>query len=249
MGDIKIIQNLLLEKGRIVKHSDLTDFLSNYNNINNKISNLAEKGFLVNLRRGVYYISKLGSLGYTSISNYIIANAVGEQSFVSFEAALKYHGMFDQGLKKIRSISRKQYLDKTIEEITYEYITVKGSSYFGYEKVKVDGGNARVATKERALLDLIEYRRSVLNISLFYEKLNNYSHEIDFKRLISYAENYSQLTIKIVGFLFDKIDENSEYINSLINEKSTSRISESSDKFSNKWRLYYDSALDELLND
>jgi predicted transcriptional regulator of viral defense system len=249
MKDIEIIQKLLLEKGRIVKHSDLTDFLSNYSNINNKISNLAEKGFLVNLRRGVYYISKLGSLGYTSISNYIIANSIGEQSFVSFEAALKYHGMFDQGLKKIRSISRKQYLDKTIEEITYAYITVKESSYFGYEDVKVDGGNARVATKERALLDLIEYRRSVSNISLFYEKLKNYSEEIDYKRLILYAENYSQITIKIVGFLLDKIDENSEYLNSLINEKSTSRISENSDKFSNKWRLYYDSALDEHLND
>jgi predicted transcriptional regulator of viral defense system len=249
MKDTEIIQNLILQKGRIVKHSDLKDILEGYKDINSKIFELTEKGFLVNLRRGVYYISKLGTLGYTSISNYIIANAIGDESFISFESALKYFGMFDQGLKKIHSISKKQYLDKTVEEITYEYIKVKDSRYFGYEEVKVNGGTAQIAKKERALLDIIEYRRSISSISLVQEKVERYVDEIDFDLLSSYAKNYSQITIKIFGLLLDLIYEKTDYLKSLINEKSTSRISESSDRFNNKWRLYYDSVLDDNLND
>ncbi len=249
MKDVEIIQNLVVQKGRVVNHSDLTKELKSYKDINKKILCLTEKGFLVNLRRGVYYISKLGSLGYTSISNYLIANAIGEESFVSFEAALKYYGMFDQGLKKIRSISKKRYLDKTIEEITYEYIKVKDSMYFGYEDLEVDGGTARVATKERALLDIIEYRRNISNINLVQEKLEKYADDIDFELIYSYAKHCSQITIKIMGLLLDQISVDTECLKHLINEKSTSRISDDSDKFSNKWRLYYNSILDEHLND
>jgi predicted transcriptional regulator of viral defense system len=116
MKDVEIIQNLVVQKGRIVNHSDLKKELKAYKDINKKILSLAKKGFLVNLRRGVYYISKLGSLGYTSISNYIIANSIGEESFVSFEAALKYYGMFDQGIKKIRSISKNTILIKRVKK-------------------------------------------------------------------------------------------------------------------------------------
>ena len=112
MKDIKLIENILVDKGRIVNYSEIKEYLTDFRDINKKISTLIEKGFLVNLRKGVYYISKIGSLGYTSISTYIIANSIGEESFISFEAALKFHGLFDQGLKKYRSISKKQYLDK-----------------------------------------------------------------------------------------------------------------------------------------
>ena len=247
MKDINIIESLIIEKGRMVSHRDLVKALSGYQDVNNKILNLAKKGFLVNLRRGVYYIARLGSLGYTSISNYLIANAIGEKSFVSFEAALKYHGIYDQGLKKIQSISQKQYLNKTIESITYEYIKVKSSNYFGLEKYKVDGGMARIATKERTILDIIEYKKTVSNISLVQEKLENYLDEFDFEKIIFYAKSYSQTTIKILGLILDFMNRNkdADKLNSLINKKSTSRLAKNSDKFSNRWRLYYNSILEE----
>ena len=245
MQDINIIEELLVEKGRILNYKELAQALSEYKDVNSKILSLSKKGFLVNLRRGVYYIAKLGSLGYTSISNYLIANIIGKKSFVSFESALKYHGIYDQGLKKIQSISQKQYLEKTIESITYEYIKVKNSNYFGFEEHKVDGGTARIATNERAILDIIEYKRTVSNVSLVQEKLNNHIDEFDLERLTFYAKNYSQTTIKTLGLVLDFIGKDTDKLNFQINKKSTSRISEGSDKFSNKWRLYYNSILEE----
>ncbi len=249
MKDIEIIENLLVEKGRIIEYADLKEVLNKYKDINNKIFQLTEKGLLVNLKKGLYYISKIGSLGYTSISNYIIANAIGNNSFVSFKSALKYYGYFDQGLKKILSISTKQYLTKTIENISYEYVKVSDDKYFGYEQYKVDGGIARIATKERVILDIIEYKRTITNVSLIQDIIKNNLSDFNVDKFNSYIKNYSQLTTKTLGLLLDFNNVNTEEINSLINKKSTSRMSKKADNFSNKWRLYYNSILEEDLND
>ncbi len=244
MRDLELIEKILINEGHIITIDQLNQYLAEYKDINKKISTLINKGLLVRLKRGTYFISKIGSLGYTSISNYIIANTIGEQSFVSFEAALKYHGIFDQGLKNFRSISQKQYLTKTLEEITYEYVKVKEEQYFGFNLEKVDGGNARIATKERALLDLLEYKRSINTVSLVLEKLIEYNSEIDIKLLIEYAQSFSQTTIKTLGLLFDIAQIDGKKLEVYINKNSTSRILNSSDTFSNKWRLYYDSILE-----
>lgn len=247
MDNLKLIEKILIEKGRIVKYADMSDYLVDYSDIDKKISLLFDNGLLVSLRKGIYYIPKLGSLGYTSISNYILANTIGEESFVSFEAALSFHGIFDQGLQKYRSISKKQYLDKTVEEIAYEYIKVKDSNYFGYKEESVDGGQARIATKERAMLDLIEYKKSISTLSLVLEKFSQYKNDIDFKVIGSYLKNYSQVTRKICGLFLDLIGQDSKRVELLVNKSSTSRMTESSAKFSNKWRLYYNSVLEEQL--
>lgn len=243
MKDLKIIENIILEEGRIVSRKTIGRYLEEYSDINKKISGLTDKGLLVNLRRGVYYISRLGSLGYTSVSNYIIANTIGGESFVSFEAALKLHGLFDQGLKKYRSISKKQYLNKKLENITYEYIKVKDENYFGFTSEKVDGGQAQIAEKERALIDLIEYKRTVNSASLIFEKLSNYTQEVDFQKLTSYLNHFSQTTVKTFGLFLDKLGKDTIFLQKLINQESTSRMLDSSTKFSNKWRLYYDEVI------
>lgn len=245
MEDLKLIEKILIDKGRIVKYADLGTYLAEYSDIDKKISTLIDKGLIVNLRKGVYYISKIGSLGYTSISNYIIANAIGEESFVSFEAALAFHGLFDQGLQRYRSISKKQYLQKEIEGVKYEYVKVRESNYFGFESENVDGGQARIATKERALLDIIEYKRSISSVSLVLEKLTHNANDLNLAQMEGYLTSYSQVTIKVVGLLLDLIGIESSKIELLVNKESTSRMLGSSDKFSNKWRLYYNSALEE----
>jgi predicted transcriptional regulator of viral defense system len=245
MRDLELIEKILIDKGRIVTIDQLSQYLAEYKDINKKISTLINKGLLVQLKRGTYFISKIGSLGYTSISNHIIANTIGEQSFVSFEAALKYHGLFDQGLKKYRSISQKQYLTKTLEETTYEYVKVKKEQYFGFNLEKVDGGNARIATKERALLDLLEYKRSINTVSLVLEKLIEHNSEINTQLLMEYVLSYSQTTIKILGLLLDLAKIDSKKLEKYVKRNSTSKMLNTSDKFSNKWRLYYNPRLEE----
>jgi len=246
MNDIKYLEQLLIKKGRIVSHSDLKSIYSNYKNLNNKINLLTKNGWLVNLKKGQYYITKLGSLGYTSTSHLVIANNIGINSFVSFEAALKHYGLFDQSLKKIRSISCRQYREKTLENLIYHYITIQSANYLGFTKEIVNGGTALVATKERALLDLIEYQRTIYQVSLVLEKLKNYQKEINLTLLVKLSQKYSQVTIKTIGLLLDLTKLDSSKVEYLIKTStSTSRLLPSSRTFNSKWRLYFDEILKE----
>lgn len=248
MAKLDILEKILIERGRIVTYAQLRDQFRHYKNINNKINMLVKQGWLVNLRRGIYFITKLGSRGFTSISNYLIANTIGPDSFVSFEAALKHHGLFDQGIRKYRSISKNQYLSKELEGIRYEYIKVTKQSYFGYEEVKVDGGKAKIAIKERALLDLVEYRRTISSVSLALEKLVSHFNEFDFNILVQYLNSYSKVTKKTFGLFLDLLKKDSHKVANLLkDDNSTSCLLNDSSKFSSKWRLYYDSILEEQI--
>jgi predicted transcriptional regulator of viral defense system len=246
MKDLEKLEKLLVENGRVITHDDVVKAFSELVSVNNKISKLIKKGWLVSLKRGIYYIAKLGSLGGVSISNYQLANIIGEKSFISFEASLKYHGLFDQGLKRYTSISRKQYHEKRIENITYSYVKVKEELFFGYEQKKIENQLVKIATRERALLDLIEYRRSLYSVSLVIEKIKNYKSEIDFKLLIKYLKKYSQVTIKTIGLILDLLKMDSRKIKLLVNsDNSTSKLLSNSSKFSSTWRIYYNPVLEE----
>lgn len=248
MRDIQILEQVLIKHGNAVTHKQLSEFLSTHSNINNKIHSLIRNGRLVNLKRGLYFITKIGSSGYTSISNYLIANLIGEGSFVSSEAALQFHGFFDQGVKKIRSISLKQYLSKKLEGTEYKYIKVDKKSFFGFDSKAVDGGIAAIALKERALLDLLEYERTTVSVSIALEILQNYYDDFDHELLIKYLEKFSKVTAKTLGLFYDWLGKDSTKIKKLLaKDKAVSRLTTMSGTYSKKWRLYYDSILENQL--
>lgn len=242
-----ILEQALVQFGRTVTYEQLKELLSEYKNINDKIYKLIKEGWIVKLRRGLYYISKLGSLGFTSVSNYKIANLIGEESFVSFEAALKFHGLFDQSIKRYRSISTKQYLLKKLEGVQYKYIKVRSKNYFGWNEEDVDGGIARIAFKERALIDLLEYQRTINSVSLVLEKLQYSYDEFNQDWFFKYLGKYSKVTIKTFGILLDLINKDSSNVYLLLDKSntSTSYMFSSSETFNSKWRIYYDSILEE----
>ncbi len=248
MNDFKLLEDLLANHGQILTHQSLVNKFSYLKNPNNKIHSLVKKGWLVNLRRGLYYLAELGSLSYASISSYLVANAVGPESFVSFEAALQFHNFFDQGLNKYRSISKKQYLNKELEGIRYEYIKTKEKNFFGFRQERVNGGIARIASTERALLDLVEYKKTSFSVSLVLETLKLHASNLDLQIIYQSLKNYSKVTTKTFGLFLDLTQQNSQPILQLLKEDSSrSKLLPSSDKFSSKWNLYYDYALEKQL--
>jgi predicted transcriptional regulator of viral defense system len=159
---------------------------------------------------------------------------------------LKYHGLFDQGLKKYRSISQKQYLTKNIEDVEYSYIKVKKENYFGFQERQVDTDLVQIAEAERALLDLLEYQRTTHSVSLVLEKIQLYQSELNLSHLTDYASQFSQTSIKIMGFIFDLLQIDSSKLYQLIQSKdSTHRMFTSSAAFDKRWRLYYEEILKE----
>lgn len=243
----ELLENLIAAHGHIVTSDQI------YNKagaswgqkqvVKNVITKLTVNGWLIRLKRGLYAISDLSNRGFLSLSPFVVANLLMKNSYVSFESALNYHGMFDQLTSKIISITTDQLKNKTIELNSLEYssVRVKRKWFFGWEDVSIDNQSVRIATAEKVLLDMIQFHKSKYSVDLVIEKLRDNRDGLNLERLHEYLERMSNSTIKTFGFVFDLLHINTVNIYSLLkNKRGVDWMFAGDKKFNSKWRLYYD---------
>lgn len=244
----ELIENLIIKHGQIVTtqqiFSEASVFL-NHKQTEYLITTLTKHGWLMRVKKGMYAISDLSTRGFLSLSSYIVANLLVKDSYVSFESALQHYGMFDQFAGKIVSISLKMHKKVLLQNIEYSFIKTKADYYFGWQDVNIDNKIARIATAEKALVDMINFHKSTYSIDLVIEKLREHKYDLDFTRLNEYVGKMSMTTIKIFGFIFDLININSsKLLKHAKSVKGAHRMTTNAKIFNAKWRLYYDAYFD-----
>lgn len=244
----ELLENLIIKYGQIVTakqiFAEASAFL-NHKQIQYLITTLTKQGWLIRIKKGLYAISDLSTRGFLSLSSYVVANLLVKDSYVSFESALHHHGMFDQLTNKIISVSLKMYKTARLQDIEYSFVKTKADYYFGWQEVRIDNKTARIATAEKALVDMINFHKSIYAIDLVIEKLREYKNDLDFVRLNSSVSKLSMTTIKIFGFIFDllKIDS-SQLLKLAKRTRGAHRMIHGAHAFNAKWRLYYDAHFD-----
>jgi len=243
----------LLEK-LIVKHGAMITFnniftITKPNLTRQETKNLAAKlvknGWLMRIKRGLYSISELSSRGFMSVSPYVISNKIISDSYISFAWALQHYGFFDQMAKNIVSVSLKAHKSLLLENIEYKYVKTKPALFFGWNEVQIENYTVRIATPEKALIDMINFHKSISSIDLVIEKLAAYKNDLNIKQMTEYLKKFPITTIKIFGFIFDLLKIDSTSLHSMIkNKTSTHRMLKTSTRFNSKWRLYYDKHFD-----
>ncbi|KKS41013.1 MAG: hypothetical protein UV55_C0012G0008 [Candidatus Gottesmanbacteria bacterium GW2011_GWC1_43_10] len=210
----------------------------------NVVTRLTRNGWLIRVKRGLYAISDLSNRGFLSLSPSVVANLLVKDSYVSFESALAYHGMFDQLTNKTISISRVQYKTVQLQSVEYSFVKVLEKWFFGWEKVIIDNKTVRVATAEKALIDMIQFHKSKYTVDLVVEKLSLYKDSLDLQKMTEYLGKMSLTTIKTFGFLFDLLGIDSGDLYNQVKLKGTHLMLSHDAKFNAKWRLYYDAYFD-----
>lgn len=238
-----LIENLIAQYGLIVNFNQIYLELSrdySRQQVRNLVSKMNKNGWLVRIKKGVYYITNLESRGFAGVSILVIAQTILEESYISFEAALEYHGIFDQHLRTISSVCLKKHADKTIQGIVYRFIKTTEKNFYGWEQAQIEGRIAKVAILEKAILDIIRSQRSIYSLDLVLEKLKEYKDSFDFEKLKGLAKGQSGTVQKILGFLLDKAGINSDSVLGLLkSNKGASFMTKDSGTFSAKWNLYY----------
>lgn len=211
----------------------------------NLITKLVRNGWLIRIKKGLYAISDFSNRGFLSLSPYIVANLLVKESYVSFESALAYYGMFDQLTDKIISVSKVRYKTVKLNTTEYSFINVKDQFFFGWQEFLIDNKMARIASAEKALVDMIHFHRSKYSVDLVIEKLKEHRDGLDLIKLNNFISKMSSTTIKIFGFLFDLLHIDSGHLYELTKTKQgTHWMLVSNKKFNAKWRLYYDEYFD-----
>jgi len=214
----------------------------------NVVTRLTRNGWLIRVKRGLYAISDLSNRGFLSLSPYVVANLLVKDSYVSFESALAYHGMFDQLTNKTISISRVQYKSVQLQSVEYSFVKVMDKWFFGWQEVSIDNKTVRMATAEKALIDMIQFHKSKYTVDLVVEKLSLYKDSLDLQKMTGYLGKMSLTTIKIFGFLFDLLGIDSGDLYNQVKLRGTHLMLSGDAKFNAKWRLYYDAYFDKYLS-
>jgi predicted transcriptional regulator of viral defense system len=244
----ELLENLIARHGQIVVIDQIyEEAKANWDlqQTKNLVVKLVRNGWLIRIKKGLYAISDLSNRGFLSLSPYIVANLLVKESYVSFESALAYHGMFDQLTNKIISISTSKYKDAILNNIEYDFLNVKDQFFFGWQEVIIDNQTVKIAYAEKALVDIIHFHRSKYSVDLVIEKLKEYQASLDMKRLNEFISKMSIVTVKTFGLVFDLLGIDSDRLFKLVEQSNTTlKMLPDDTKFNAKWRLYYDEYFD-----
>jgi len=244
----ELLENLIVKHGQIVTSGQIFSEAEgswDYKQAKNLVTKLVQNGWLIRIKRGLYVISDLSTRGFLTLSPYVVANLLVPQSYVSFESALQQYGMFDQLTDKTVSVSLKMYKAVKLNAIEYSFVKTKPEYYFGWQEIQIDNQTARVATPEKALIDIVNFHKSQYSIDLVIEKLLEHKNDLDMVRLDDYISRFSITTVKIFGLIFDLLGINSDKLYELAKTRhGTNWMLPGDSKFNAKWRLYYDAYFD-----
>lgn len=244
----ELLEKLIVTYGQIVTSREIYGEVGgadDQQSAKKLVTKLVSNGWLIRIKRGLYAISDFSNRGFLSLSPYIVANLLMKDSYVSFESALSYYGMFDQLTNKIISIAKNRYKTVQLGSTEYSFVNVKDQFFFGWQEVTIDGKVALIATAEKALIDIIQFHKSTYSIDLVIEKLQEHRDSLDMEKLCAYVNTMSGTTIKIFGFILDLVGIDSRRLYTRLKSgHGTHWMLTGDKKFNAKWRLYYDEYFD-----
>ncbi len=250
-NELEILETALIEYGAVITFDQLSSlFNKNREYTRKRISKLTQQGWLKRIKKGVFVLADLSSRGTLSISYNAVVNAMVEEAYISFEAALQHHGMYDQLLTNINAISLQRFKSISIDGIAFKFITTKQQYFYGWEMHNIDGQSVKIARVEKALIDLIQFHRSRYSTDLVLEKLFGFQNDISQQRLVEFGLKANLTTRRILGFLMDFADlDTSELLASVAKGRSVSSISNSENNiYNHKWSLFYDQYFEKYFN-
>lgn len=240
---LKDIEDIIVSSGRIVTADDIYKALSKkYSKfaLKKRIYELKEKGWLIPLRRGLYYICDISSRGFVNISPFIIAFAFDKDSYISLDSALSFYNLFEQMLRTTSSVTISKSKKYVFQDNTYRYLKISKKLYFGFKTENLEGYYVKVAELEKVILDYLYFKNDTYSVDLLIEKLQKAKDGIDFKKLFSYARKFPESTKRKLGFILDLIRIDTEELHRAVEAKGYSKLTSRSRKFNAKWRLYYE---------
>jgi len=252
--DLELLEAVVLRYGKIVSSEQIQAAIGQ--NVSRgaartRVAGMSKAGWLIRLKKGLYLVvTDISGLGFTDVSDLVIAQSLNLDSYISFESALQFHNTFDQMLARIDAVTIGKTRTYQVLKTKYAFSSVKRGLYFGFAKESINNQKVNVADIEKAILDLLYFRSSGYTVSLVIEKLREYQDQFDFKKLKAYSIRYSLGMVRKIGFLLDQIDVDTTdlFSQNQVKKNSFSKLTQDVEQFNAKWRLYYDPDLVGLAN-
>ena len=147
--------NVLAKLGNVpVQTGTIASCFDNLSSPSEKIRALERDGRLIRLKRGLYVVSE--EVSGKPVSACLCANHIYGPSYVSQQWALRWYGLIPERVYTMTSVTtkRSKMFENSLGRFTYEQVKPE---YFaiGINNIKEDGVSFLMASREKALCDMI----------------------------------------------------------------------------------------------
>lgn len=194
-----------------IQSQNLRPLLRDYTNPDDLIARLVKSGELIRLKNGFFVIAE--KIADQPVPYEPIANLLYGPSYISFEWALSFYQMIPEGVYVVTSASmgRSKNFSTPIGTFDYQYLGIHRYS-IGIEQEEKNGSRFLIATREKALVDLIHLKSSNLSGKDLLEDLiearrmdESDLKQLDKKHLQQIADRYDSRTVQnlihVIGLL------------------------------------------------
>lgn len=239
---IQLLTALAEEGKNVFTTDDARQLSKNLNIPNGYVPNLlmlmVKNGMLTRLRRGIY--ARTGPvLGNNQIHSFAIATQLVVPSAISHWSALNHHGLTEQvphivtafTTKKVVTPSMRNPENKNsrghhawvIDNIRYEYITVKKKYFFGIENIWLDEfTQIPITDRERTMLELFISSRNFGGINEAIGIIQEHFNTLNFDKMVEYACMYGKISVaKRLGWTLENAGVQESVVKSLLDINAT----------------------------
>ena len=212
------------------------------------LSTLVKRGWLQRIEKGKYLILPLeaGRQREWTEHEFIIASYLIEPYYVGFRSALNYFGYTEQisGTIFIASTSRKLKSSLEISGVTYRFVFMSKSKFFGYKQISIDGGQVNISEPEKTIVDCLDRPRYCGGISEVAKALRYGQKELEFTKMAEYSmRNGNKAASQRLGYLIETLGfKANKAVEILLQSMSTRYIpldtlSEPKGKYMERWKV------------
>jgi predicted transcriptional regulator of viral defense system len=175
------------------------------------VYHLVRRKWLKRLERGKYMILPLASglEGIYTEHEFLIAASLIDPYYISYWTALSYYGLTEQVARTIFVATRKQKRPVEVSGITFQFVCLSKSKFFGFVQEWIEDKQVNIASREKTLVDCLDLPQYCGGIAEAIKGLW-YGYEektLDWDTLTEYAERMGNRTIfKRLGYLAEVLE-------------------------------------------
>lgn len=172
-----------------------------------RLNEWQDKNYIKKIIKG-YYIFSDPKLDDNVL--YEIANKIYNPSYISLETALSYYGLIPESVYALTSVSTRKTITFNTSIAVFSYRKIRDDLFFGYIIENHDKKVYKIASPEKAILDLLYLKTDIRSYSDFESlRINpgNFIETIGREKLFNYLKLYNNKRLTSV------INDFWEYIN------------------------------------
>lgn len=157
----------------------------------NNLTRWQRQGLIVKLRQGFYVFQEVVTQPNFA---FFLSNFIYKPSYISLHTALAFYGIIPEAVTQITAVSTLKTAGFQNDAAQFSYKKIKPGLFFGYDQKPFGNRTIRIATPEKAILDLL-YLYPFYNTTSDIENLrfdeDFIRNELNIEKLALYLDKFS----------------------------------------------------------